>query len=557
MVTVVDVLGIALVGSIVPSGVMVYAAWRNQNKPASVWFAVLAIAIAGWSSTYGLSLLFDDRTLTIVAANVEFFFTDTVTIGWFLLALEYVRRERVSNYWMALFVFPLVSQVVVWTNPEHGLVRTSARVDVLGILHPTFGPWFFVQATFSYALVVAGLALFVRDYRTSQGIRRDQTGVLMAGAFVPFVANILYVVGLTPYPQLDITPLAFLFTSTVFTYGLYRYRLLELIPIARKTVMEEMEDAVITLDEDDRVADINPKAARILGIDPASAVGTHGEAVLADFPEMVDRFRDVMDAETEISITRDGEQRFFHLDISPIGGSETDVVEGRVIVLRDITERKEREQELDLLKQVLSRVLRHNIRNDVTVVTGYAEELADQTSGQQSALAETIVEKGDDIAKRSQKAVAVERVLSTDTQQVEVDLVEILDECVNRVRRTVGEYDLVMDTPPTCPVRAHETLEVALTNVIENGVVHNDADRPQVSVTVDCGDPVEVVVEDDGRGIPEDEIEVFESGEETKLRHSSGVGLWLALLIIRRSGGTIEFENTGQGTRVTITLEPA
>jgi len=588
MVTVVDVLGVTLVASIIPVSVMVYAAWRNRTKPAAFWFAVLAIGIAGWSVAYGASLLVDDPALTIAAANVDFFFTDTVSIAWFLLALEYVRRRRVSNRWAALFAFPILSQVFVWTNPQHQLVRTGFEVDALGVLHPAFGPWFYVQTLFSYLLVVGGLVLFIRDYRASQGIRRNQTSVLIVGALVPFVANIFYVIGFSPYPDLDVTPLAFLITSTVFTWGLYRYRLLELIPIARKTVLDEMQDAVITLDQDDRIADINPRAARILGVDRHAAVGEPGESVFSGYPQLVDRFRDETNVDTEVSLMQRGEQRHFHLDVSPIdtGGG---IVEGRVVVLRDISERKERERELDLLKQVLSRVLRHNIRNDVTVVTGYAQELAEKTSGEHAALAETIVEKSDDMAQRSQKAVAVERVLSSDTRTVDIDLPPVVEECVGRVRQGAGDFEATLDLPETCLVHAHETLEVALTNVIENAVEHNstspdsqarqdavehnstspdsqarqdavghnDADLPHVSITVTCEDPVELVVEDDGPGIPEDEIAVFESGRETKLRHSTGVGLWLALLIVRRSGGDVLFENTDEGARVTITLDRA
>jgi len=557
MVTLVDVLGYALVGTVVPTGAMIYVAWKNARKPGAVWFGLLVLGIAGWSASYGLSLVFDDFGPTLLAANVRLLFTDLTAIGLFFLAVEYVRGEHLeSRLPYLLFFLPVLTQILAWTNGRHGLVWASATVDRLGIFHPVFGPWFYVHAGLDWLLVAGGLVFLGRETWQSRGIHRRQTAVLVAGSLFAFVANILFVGGFTPYNDLDLTPLAFLVTTTLYAYGLFRYRLLELLPIARKTVMEQMRDAVITLDEDNRVVDVNPAAARLFGIDETGAIGLDAEDFFRNYPDMTDRFRDTFDVDTEITVTQDGDQRHFHLDISPIG-SNSEVVEGRVVVLRDITELKEREEELGLLKQVLSRVLRHNIRNDVTVVKGYAEELRDQTSGEESALAETIVEKGGDIAEQSEKAVAVNRVLSSDSRQIEIDLVEVLEESFSRVLRNTGEYELEVDLPPTCAVNASETLEVALTNVVENAIVHNDSATPTVSVSVDCADPVELVVEDNGPGIPESEIEVFASGEETKLKHSSGVGLWLALLIIERSGGDIDFENTDDGARVTITLEPA
>jgi PAS domain S-box-containing protein len=555
MVTLVDVLGLALVASVVPAGIMIYVAWQNAQKPGAVWFAVLVIGMAGWSASYGLSLFFDTFGATVIAANIEFLFTDLAAVGWFLLAVEYVRGERLTaRLPYLLFLLPVFTQLLVWTNDRHGLVRAAASVDRIGILHPTFGPWFFVHAGIDWLLTAGGILLLTREFRRSEGIHRNQTAVLIIGAVFAFGANVLYVTGFAPYEDLDLTPLAFLVTTALFGYGLFRYRLLELLPIARKTVMEQMDDAVVTLDEDNRVVDINPAASALFGVSESKAIGMHGQMLFAEYPEIADQFAETLD--TEIAVVQNNEQRYFHLDISPIG-APTDVAEGRIVVLRDITELKEREEELGLLKQVLSRVLRHNIRNDVTVVKGYAEEIAEQTSGEQSALAETIVEKGGDIAERSQKAVAVERVLSSDNRQTDIELTDVLEESFSRVLRNCGNYDLEIDVPPSCRVRASDTLEVALTNVIENAVVHNDSAVPHVWVSVTCDDPVEVVVEDDGPGIPEEEITVLESHQETDLRHSSGVGLWLALLIIERSGGTLELENTAEGGRVVITLEPA
>jgi len=597
MVLAVDVLGVALVTTLVPALLMTYVAWQNSDEPGARWFAVFVCAVAGWSSTYGFSLVVDATGPTLAAVNLRYLFTDVVTIAWFLLAFEYVRRRRIGrrSRWLWLFAFPLLSQAVIWLFPEY--VFTFRYVDSIGVFHAEFGAWFYVQALFSYVLVVAGLALFLDDFRNAQGIRRSQTGVLFVGALIPFVANILFVAGITPYPDLDLTPLAFLVTTALFAWALFRYRLLELLPIARRTVLDQMEDAVVTLDDDDRVVDINATALALFGVSENAAVGTPGRAFFSDFPEMVDQFELTTDVDTEITVTRDGETHHFHLQISPVR-SESDLVEGRVIVLRDVTELKEREQELDLLKQVLSRVLRHNIRNDVSVVNGYAEEIARQTTGDPAALAGKIQAKSDDIATRSQKASTIERVLTSDSERVTHDLANVVDEAVEQVRHTVEGFTVTRDVDPDCQVRALPTLPVALANLVENSVEHGasadsrahpDSTRatgdrptdpehgstaasraredvvghaegalPEVRISATCNEEtVTLEVRDDGPGIPEAELRVFEDREETPLQHSSGVGLWLVVLIVRRSGGEVRFETDDDGSVVRLTLDRA
>jgi signal transduction histidine kinase len=111
--------------------------------------------------------------------------------------------------------------------------------------------------------------------------------------------------------------------------------------------------------------------------------------------------------------------------------------------------------------------------------------------------------------------------------------------------------------PENCRVEAHDALDVALSNVIENAVVHNEG-TPSVTVGAECGAAsATVTISDDGPGIPEAELSPLEQGEETQLSHSSGIGLWLVSLIVERSGGDVSFESTEDGTVVRITLRRA
>ncbi|WP_231741276.1 sensor histidine kinase [Halorubrum sp. CBA1125] len=112
-----------------------------------------------------------------------------------------------------------------------------------------------------------------------------------------------------------------------------------------------------------------------------------------------------------------------------------------------------------------------------------------------------------------------------------------------------------MELPEANP-EVPEALAVVVNNLIENAVVHNDAERRRVSVTATVDDEhARVCVSDNGPGIDEYELEVLESGTESALRHGSGLGLWLVKWGAETIGGSVSFESSeSTGTTVTATV---
>jgi signal transduction histidine kinase len=103
-------------------------------------------------------------------------------------------------------------------------------------------------------------------------------------------------------------------------------------------------------------------------------------------------------------------------------------------------------------------------------------------------------------------------------------------------------------------VNASPHLQIAVENLLENAVVHNDSERPRATVRIDDSDGLQLIVSDDGTGIPAQEITVLEERSESALEHGSGLGLWLVKWIANRSNATLEFETDAEGTDVIITF---
>lgn len=227
----------------------------------------------------------------------------------------------------------------------------------------------------------------------------------------------------------------------------------------------------------------------------------------------------------------------------------------------ELLAQNERVRSLNKLLAVLQRVLRHNLRNEVTVILGYLEHLETASvDGDQRQCFRTIREHTHRVGRLSETAQSLKRVWEVD-ELVQIDVVAVVEESVAVVEANHPDVDVRTDVPDSAAVVAHPKFDLALTEALENAVVHNDVDETDVTAAVsrrDGGDggPVDVRVADTGSGIPPLEKAVLEQPYEEPLRHASGLGLWLIYWIVRKSGGDLRFEdNEPTGTVVRMRLQ--
>jgi len=218
-------------------------------------------------------------------------------------------------------------------------------------------------------------------------------------------------------------------------------------------------------------------------------------------------------------------------------------------------ERLTKTQELTKLLRINQRVLRHNLRNELSIALGYLGNIEQETDSQAVRAdidlvrnhLETLLETTD----RTRKIVSI---WDTD-ERCELDLTSVLDEQIRQVREEYPDADVESTLPETCPVVGHVALPLALREAITNAIEHNAAD---VSVRVDAergGETVTVSIADTGSGIPKFDLEAIGVPEETPLTHTQGLGLWILYWTVRMSDGKIEFrENDPTGTVISITL---
>lgn len=270
-------------------------------------------------------------------------------------------------------------------------------------------------------------------------------------------------------------------------------------------------------------------------------------------------------ADSSTGVVRRLEYRFRRLDGSwawlegAVSYRPGKTITGFVINARDVTSRKESQQQA----AVLNRTMRHNLRNELNVIIGHAERLVNADDSPVASTAETILSKAWSLHDATTYTKDLNDILeSSRVAQQRFDLTALIDEIIGDFIDSHPEATFDVNLPDDQPVVAAPKLRVAINHVLRNAVEHNDADIPRIEVTVrppdvESGD-VYLTVADNGPGIPAQQREVLLEGEETPLKHGNGIGLWLVNWIITRSGGRITFdENDPRGSRVTLALSPA
>src|SRR5437764_4205793 len=346
-----------VIAGVISAGLALYA-WRRRLMAGVVPFSILMLAVAVWTLGYALELAGGDIPTKIFWLGIEYLRIVIVPVALLALALQYTGRTKwlTPRILVLLSIEPLITLVLVWTNDIHHLIHAKVGLEISSaftVLVITRGTWYWINVVYSFLLLLLGTALivsFIPTLRRSASVYRGQVSALCIAVLVPWVSNAVTDFGLSPLPNLDLTPLAFTVTGIAMAWSLFRFRLLDLTPVARHAVVESMSDAVIVLDKYNRITDVNPAAQRILGHTLSELVGQPAAQVASAWPEQVERFRGATEAHEEIVLAVDGRACYFDLRLSSLYHQRGHLT-GRLIVLRDITEHKQAMEALELARE--------------------------------------------------------------------------------------------------------------------------------------------------------------------------------------------------------------
>lgn len=347
--------------------------WRRRRTPGAKPLAALVLSAGIWSLANALKLGATLLPAKLFWANVVYLGVVIAPVAWLLFALAYTGRERwlTRRRIFTLSLIPLLTVVLVWTDDLHGLMRRTVALDTPGpqpIMTNVHGPWFWVHSAYSYLLLLLGTAILLRTLWYRRRLYTRQVVAMALAALLPWAGNAANMLDTSPFRRLDPTPITFALSGMLLAWALFRYRLLDVVPVARDTVIDTMDDGVLVLDHDRRIVDYNPTASRLLdGALTNETIGRPAKEVLPVLADLIADCYTMPETTVDLRYRPDGDERYYRLHVTTIGG-DGDAPAGRLVLVRDISDWVEKTRALQEQEQRF-RSLVQNASDVITVVS--------------------------------------------------------------------------------------------------------------------------------------------------------------------------------------------
>ncbi len=336
---------IFLLGIVCVTAVSVFAyLWPRRTRPGGMAFLLMLAAITVWAGADGLELASATLEHKLFWRIAQQFGIVFLPASWLLFAFTYLDIQPWSHSrarWL-LFIIPVMTLGIVLTNPWHHLFYKAVRwnAEIPPQLEVAPGYWYWFHIGYSYLCLTVGLALISGAFWHASPLFRRQILLVGIGFLFPFLANWTYLSRIT-YLGVDLTPISLLLSAPFILSGLYRHQFLNLTPIARNRLIEVMSDAMVVIDEQRRIVDLNPAARQLFG--STMTLNNRLETALK-WPSLLKAVGSAEPVRVELDCPYQPE-RFFDVTINPIEGYQGKP-SGHLLLFRDITARRKTEQSL-------------------------------------------------------------------------------------------------------------------------------------------------------------------------------------------------------------------
>ncbi len=550
-------------------------AWMRRATPGGLYLALIMSAAAIWALANAAEFAAPAMADKIFWGKASYVGIVNVPPLWLLFTLSYSQRTHwfTRRRLIVLWIVPAIILGLVMTNELHHLVWPRITPDPNApdlMLIYEHGPGVWLNALYSYPLLMLAIIGLVQVALSSAQLYRRQAAALLIGVTIPLAVNIFYIAGFRPLPGLDLTPMAFSLTGLMMALGISRFQMLDIVPVARDSLIESINDGVLVLDVRSRLVDVNPAACRMIGLDAEHAIGQPVGALLAQWGELVERFRDTLEAQVEIAPQAGSGAPWLELRISPLYDRRKRFT-GRLIALHDITARKRVEEALYLYARELeasnaeldafAHTVAHDLKNPLATLAGFGDLLEQKHTAMSSAQLAT---SANNMARSARRMINIidELLLLASVRKMEevstgpLDMAAIVAAAQERLQDIINASQGKIVLPPAWPTAIGYApwIEEVWVNYLSNAIQYGGA-PPLVEVGFDVAREavdklptfqVRFWVRDNGAGLtPEEQARLFTLFTRLDQARAKGHGLGLSIVrrIVEKLGGQVGVES--------------
>ena len=300
-----------------------------------------------WSGAYAMTWSLTDLQEKVLWLKIMYVGVVSVPALFLIFTLQITQHDNwlTSRNLVLLALEPLTILVLLWLDVKFLFNQIDlAQRGGFTVLNIERGPGFWLNTIYSYVLLLlAFFALGVGSMRAHRYFRRQYL-IILIGSAIPFAASLFTQARYEELADLDMAPMSFAVMSILYAYAVFRHQFMDLLPVARGRLIENMSDGVLVVDAKGRIVDINPAMKSFLDDEPATLIGRNISEVLNLWSHEVDQLLEGFETRTELKF-RGKPTRYLDLRITPLYNDDN-VMNGRLIVFRDVTDRKIVEQNL-------------------------------------------------------------------------------------------------------------------------------------------------------------------------------------------------------------------
>ncbi|MBI9044813.1 MAG: response regulator [Anaerolineaceae bacterium] len=318
-------------------------AWRQRKIKSTNGFSLLMFIVSGWSLFCVLEVLTSDSQTSLLFRNIKLTFVYFSAFAMYYFILQFIRVEKWGTSRRLIpFILPgLFQTITTWSNPLHGLFIKNYQKQPFGLISAPIielGPLADLILVLSYGFLLLNLVILIISILKNLKVYQNQLFLIIFVFLISLGANIITLINERNGLYVDVTPIGFAIMGLIVSFGIYKLRFFEIMPVAYQKVISQMKDGILITNQNQEIVNLNPAAESILGKQRMDLIGKPINNILLNTIETLQKVK-------EYTQTKNDKTIHFDLEIAPLH-QNINLLLGWVITFRDVTARRLIEDDL-------------------------------------------------------------------------------------------------------------------------------------------------------------------------------------------------------------------
>lgn len=548
--------------------------WKFRKSKEVKFLIYLQFFVAIWAFTYAMEFSYFDLNTKILWSKISYIGIAFLAVCYFLFTTAFSQKRNIINKktisW--LLIIPAITIALVFTNEKHLLIWPEVTLDIdnnIAYYSHGIGFWFFW--IYSETLLILGLFNLLNSIFNFPAFYKNQIGTLVIASLIPIIGNLMYLTNINPYPGFDWTPVSFVLTGIIIALGVVRFRMFDVVPLARTKLFEIMNDGVLVINAEGSIEDCNSAVYSIFNWQNKSIIHEPFRKIFSQYDKLTSALSSNL-ASIQLEVNQENKRNLYHVRISPVYRNKN--LSGNIMLFHDITSIIEAEEKLKSINKKLmneiekrenliedldafAHTVAHDLRNSLSSIFS-ASEIMDELIKQNdknllSELSNLINHSANKSIQITQELLLLATTEKTGIERIPLNMAHIYNESKKQFNNIFKNSNISITEPEEWPQALGYApwIEVVWTNYISNAIKYGGT-PPVIEVGADVlyNGNIRFWIKDNGKGLTiQQQKMLFKNFVRLEPEKADGYGLGLSIVkkIIEKLDGSVGVESNGNG----------